>query len=349
MPHSTGNLPAPPAYKSQIITKSSHSGRTTSASAATATAALAAVPFDPTGIALLTALGSGTLALGGLAYHGGHKVVHLVEGKVARHRAKKAGAVNQASSDNQTLVLSHPQAGIIPTTAPLDLQTELESCIRRLSCSVTGVVVTGSMTFVLPHFLLGVALNSAQLIHQARRLHHLTALAEAKGGVHRYISSTDITVQVMSGILIKSAILLCTLGADVDTAIDGFSQLLVSAEVPIDPALIPDTWQQAEHVHELYDGLTANTFLHSTGEIAGEPANFVAGLLGYQDMPTWASDAPAGDVMKIGAANVLVDLATGKLVEDPTHEVLDFASRLGRRFGWGDRAELKDRLLKKVI
>lgn len=337
MPHSKRDLPSPPSTNSGITTKSSHSGRKTSASAATATAALVAAPFDPTGIALLTAVGSGTLALGGLAYHSGHKAVRLVEGKVARHRAKKAGAANQASSDNQTLVLSHRPANNISTTSTVDLQTELESCIRRLSCSVTGVVVTGSMTFVLPHFLLGVALNSAELIYQARRLHHLTTIAEAKGGVNRYISSTDITFQVMSGILIKSAILLCTLGADVDTVIEGFAQLLVSAEVSVDPTLIPDTWEKADRISELYNGLTANEFLHSTGEIAGEPANLVAGLLGYEEMPTWQSGASMGDVTKIGAANVLVDLATGRLIKDPTHEVLDFASRLGRRFGWKGR------------
>ena len=338
MPHSIRDLPSPPSSNSKITTKSSHSGRKTSASAATAAAALAAVPFDPTGIALLTAAGSGTLALGGLAYNSGHKAFHLVEGKVARHRAKKAGAANQASSDNQSLVLSHPRASSIPTTGTLDLQTELESCIRRLSCSVTGVVVTGSMAFVLPHFLFGVALNSTELILQARRLHHLTALAGAKGGVDRYISSTDITFQVLSGILIKSAILICTLGADVDTVIEGYSQLLVSAEVAVDPALIPDTWEQAEHISELYDGLTANEFLHSTGEVATEPANLVAGLLGYPEPPTWQGAASEGDVMEIGVANTLVDLATGKLVEDPTNEVLDFASRLGRKFGWKGRA-----------
>jgi len=84
--------------------------------------------------------------------------------------------------------------------------------------------------------------------------------------------------------------------------------------------------------------LTGQGFLHSTGQIAGEPANFTAGLLGYQQTPTWGSGASEGDVMAIGAANVLVDLVAGKLVENPTHEVLDTASRLGRRFGWRGRA-----------
>ena len=195
------------------------------------------------------------------------------------------------------------------------------------------------MSFVLPSSLLGVALNSAQLIAHARRLHQLTTIAEARGGVDRYISSTDITFQVLSGILIKSATLLCTLGTDVDIAIDGFAQLLVSAEVDVDPALIPETWTEAGHIGELYNGLTADGFLHSTGQVAEEPAHLVAGLLGYQEIPTWQSGASTIDVAEIGAANVFVDLATGKVVEDPTHEVLDFASRLGRRFGWRGRAK----------
>ena len=79
-----------------------------------------------------------------------------------------------------------------------------------------------------------------------------------KGGVDRYISSTDITFQVMSGILIESAILLCTLGCDVDTVIEGFSQLFVSAEYVVDPALIPSTWEEAGDVRELYDGLISD-------------------------------------------------------------------------------------------
>ena len=334
MPHSNRHIPPPPSSHNTIPSKACHSSRKTAASAATATAALAAVPFDPTGIALLTAVGSGTIALCGFAYHSGHRTVKVVEDRVARHRAKKAA--NHASSDSQ-LVLSHPQASNIPTTGTTDLQTELESCIRRLSCSITGVVVTGTMTFVLPTFLLGVALNSAELIFQARRLHHLTSVAEATGGVDHYLSSTDITFQVISGILIKSAVLVCTLGADVDTVIEGLAQLFVSAEVVIDPALIPDTWEEAAHIGELYNGLTAHDFLQSTGHIAEEPANFVAGLLGYQEMPTWGSGASEGDVTAIGAANALVDLTTGKLVEDPTHEILGFASRLGRRFGWRGR------------
>ena len=67
--------------------------------------------------------------------------------------------------------------------------------------------------------------------------------------------------------------------------------------------------------------------------MAGAPANIVAGILKYDGMSTWESGASKGDVVEIGTANVVADLVTGKLVEDPTHEVLDFASRLGRKFG----------------
>ena len=66
-------------------------------------------------------------------------------------------------------------------------------------------------------------------------------------------------------------------------------------------------------------------------------------MLGYQGMPTWDSGASEGDVLEIGSANVLVDLMTGKLVENLTHEVLDFASRLGRSFGRKKRSEMKER------
>lgn len=164
-------------------------------------------------------------------------------------------------------------------------------------------------------------------------------MAEARGGVKRYLSSTDITLQVLLGILIKSTISLCTLGTEIDTVIQGFAQLLVHGEVVLDPALIPDTWQLAGHISELYDGLISHGFLQYTTEIAGELANLVAGLLGYEQMPTWGSGASVGDVTEIGAANVLVDLLAARLVEDPTHEVLDFASRVGRRFGWRGRRE----------
>ena len=333
MPHSTRNPSPTPSSNNAIPTKASHSGRKTSAAAATAAAAALAVPVDPTGIALLTAFSSGTIALGGLAYHSGRKAVHRIENEVARHRANKPGAANGASSNSQILALSHPRADNRLTTDTGDLQVELESCIRRLSASVTGVVVTGSMTFILPTFLLGVALNSAELTFQARRLHKLNAMAKERGRAKDYLSPTDITVQVLSGILIKSAVSLCTLGTEVDTVIEGFTQLLVSAEVAVDPALIPETWEQAGYINELYDGLITHDFLQSTTEVAEEPANLVAGSLGYDQMPTWGSGAPVGDVAQIGAANVLVDLLAARLVEDPTHEVLDFASRLGRRFG----------------
>ena len=338
MPHSNRDLPPPPSSSKDIPAKANHSGRKTKALAATATTALAAAPFDVSGIAILTAVGSGTLALGGLAYHGGHKALHEIEARVAKHHEKKDWAAKQPSPESQSKALSRN----IPQTVPVDLQTELESCIRRLSCSVTGVVVSGTMAFILPPFLLGTALNSVELMAQIRRLHHLTAAADARSGVDKYISSTDITFQVMSGILIKSAILICTLGVDVDTVIEGFAQLLVSAEVPVDPALVPGTWEKAGDISGLYNGLIADGFLHDTSQVAGEPANIVAGMLGYEGMPTWESGASKGDVVEIGTANVVADLVTGKLVENPTHEILDFASRLGRKFGRKKLSEVKE-------
>ena len=124
-----------------------------------------------------------------------------------------------------------------------------------------------------------------------------------------------------------------------DIVIEVFAQLLMSAEVVVDPTLIPETWEQAGHINEVYDELMAHDFLHDTTEVAGEPAKLVAGLLGYEHMPTWGSGASIGDVTEIGAANVLVDVLTGRLVEDSTHEALNFASRSGRKFGWRGRGE----------
>ena len=149
MPSSNRDLPPPPPSNNKVPAKASQSGRKTSASAA-------AVPLDPTGIALITAVDSGAAALSGFAYHSGHKAV-------TKYRAKKAGAANQASS-SETLVLSNLQADTIITTGTVDLQTDHESCIRRLSCSVTGVVVTGSISFILPFSSsasLSTALNSS--------------------------------------------------------------------------------------------------------------------------------------------------------------------------------------------
>ncbi|KAL9098624.1 MAG: hypothetical protein Q9163_005751 [Psora crenata] len=328
MPYIHRGPPPPPPSSTN---KPPARGRKTAASAATATAALAAVPFDPSGIAILTAVGSGTVALGGLAYHSGHKAVNLIGDRFAKHQAKKA---NQAFSDSQILVLAHPQADNKLTTNAGDLQTQLESCIRRLSSSITGVVVTGTMTLILPTYLLGLALNGAELMFQAHRLRKLTTLAEQTGGVHRYLSSTDVAFQITSGILIKSAILLCTLGTDVDAFIQGLEHLLVGVEAVVAPDLISDTLQQTGHAGELYDGLIAHDFLQSATQVAGEPADVVAGLLGYDHIPTWHTGAPEEDILGMGAANVAVDLVAGKLVENPTHELLDFASRLGRKYGW---------------
>lgn len=335
MPHSDRTKPLQHYPENKKAAKATHHGHKTAASVTTTTTALLAVPFDPSGIALLTAVGSGSMALGGLAYHSSRKTLKAIEGKFDEARAKKALALAQPLPDSQTLVVSQPQIDNVLAISTSDLQTELESCIRRLSCSVTGVVVSGSMSFILPTFILSGALNSAELLSQARRLHKLIAKAKAEGGVDRYLSSSDVTFQVISGLVIKSAILISTLGADVDVAIQGFAQQLVVAEVALDPALVPDTWQEAGHVRGLYDGLIGHGLLHTTTQIAGAPANITAGLLGYGQVPTWGSGASTADVTKIGAANVLVDLVTGKLVEEPTHELLDFASRLGRRFGRG--------------
>lgn len=197
------------------------------------------------------------------------------------------------------------------------------------------------MSFILPTFVLSGVLNSTILLSEARRLHKLIAKANAEGGVDRYLSSSDVTFQVVSGMVIKSAILICTLGVDVNAVIQGFAQQLVIAEVALDPMLIPETWQEAGHIQGLYDGSIGHGVLHTTTQIAGEPAKFTAGLLGYNEVPTWTSGASAGDVTEIGAANVLVDLTTGKLVEEPTNEVLDFASRMRRRFRKGRHSEVE--------
>ena len=70
--------------------------------AATATTALAAAPFDVSGIAIFTAVVFGTLALVGLAYHGGRKALHKTEARVAKHHEKKDWAAKQPSPESQS-------------------------------------------------------------------------------------------------------------------------------------------------------------------------------------------------------------------------------------------------------
>ena len=274
-------------------------------------------PVDPTGLSLLALLHYGSKA--------GHEGRAKIQSAIEHHHSAKASALTQQ---------------IMSKT---DLTKELDSCIRRLSCSTTGVVVSSTMSFVLPHLLFSTALNGAGLFHEAKRLNGLVHEANQRGGVEKYISSTDITFQVLAGVIIKSAILICTLGTEVDFFIDGAAQLVTGVEFNIDPASIPDTWQKTDHALEVYQDMTGNGFLHETTYVAERPTDMVVGYLGYDHVPTWADGAPAGAVAEIGAASAVTDLATAKLVEDPAHGFLDKAAELWRK----QRSELEMKTKKR--
>lgn len=83
----------------------------------------------------------------------------------------------------------------------------------------------------------------------------------------------------------------------------------------------------------LYNGLIADGLLRTTSQLVEEPANIVASMLGYQELPTWDSESSEGDVLEVGAASVNVDLVTGNWLR------IQLMKCWSSRLGWAEEAE----------
>lgn len=121
-------------------------------------------------------------------------------------------------------------------TQPCSLIFRCRACIRYLlnplhESGVCSQSISRTSMAMLCYFCYLTDRTDGSLIPLQQRIHIIQRSAV-------YLSSTDITFQTLSGILIKSAISLCMLGADLNMFIEGFAQLLVGAEVVVDPAII---------------------------------------------------------------------------------------------------------------
>jgi hypothetical protein len=198
------------------LTPSRH-GKKTGRSAAAATAAFPLIFVDPTGVAGLTFLAAGTSAAIGGTYHllrGTRKGIRKAQNAIQQRKALRGVLTVTASKEK----------GVKKSDKTL-MEVELEGCIRKLASCITGLVVTGNLSIVMPHMLVGVALNSAEVAYEWRKLRKLKEQAGDQE-LLKMISTYDLYFQIMAGIFLRLVTTIIFLGHNFDTWVEGMSHLV---------------------------------------------------------------------------------------------------------------------------
>lgn len=225
----------------------------TAALAATAAASLPPCFIDPSGVFL--AASAGTVV--GVTAHECKTVLRRTKAILVHHREKRE-TTNSISTDACKPVGSDDEHETTITSTRTDAkpvgsdgehaftQQEFEECIRKLASSLTGVVISGTMSIVLPHHLIGTALNAAETAWQWYRLRKMIQQAGGGAGLARNVSMLDVSLQITAGICIKLLTSGLSLGEDFDVWVDAVSNLSDAVVTVVDTGALPTGPSQGE-------------------------------------------------------------------------------------------------------
>jgi hypothetical protein len=145
---------------------------------ALAATAGAAFPFcfvGPTGTAQMVFLTTSTGAGLGLTVHLGRSIWRKAQKlRSSPKRAQTEGNVDFASDSDHELVAFDQRA--------------FEECIRKLAASMTGIIVSGSLSIVLPHYVVGFLLSGGEVAYHSRRLRKMR---DTCGGTRRLMENVS--------------------------------------------------------------------------------------------------------------------------------------------------------------
>lgn len=286
----------------------------TKAMATMAGAALPATLVDPTGAAVCIVIGSGMAAATGTLYH---------LSKSAIRRTKNLGKENQEKREATLTVIA------VDDSENVFSEVEFENCIRKLAASITGVSITGAMSIVLPHHLIGTAVNGVETYIQLRKLRKILKGVGGYAGLIKRVSRFDMALQILTGICIKLLITTIFLGHDFDAFVQGMSHLSHGYDIFIGPdSGLSAPPEIGSHAQELIDDhnelIGPEGPLHYPAAVADAPANLMAEVLGHGDdyTPMWGDGVPVEDWAAIGSAEAVTATILGRITEEPLHFAL---------------------------
>lgn len=284
--------------------------------AATAGAALPFCFVDPTGASQLVFLTSSAGAGLGLTARLGRNI--WTKAQKLRSSSKHApteGKFDFASDSNHGLVAFD--------------QREFEECIRKLAASMTGIVVSGGLSAVLPHYVVPFLLSGGEAAYYLRKL---WKMREVCGGAKQLMENTsklDVALQVSAGVCIRFLTTTLFLGAaDFNTFVD-----VTAAASDGLMNLGNGATEGADALKAAHDDLLGQDLFGASTALAGAPAESLSQVLGYGTdyVPTWTDGAPPGDWAAFGVTNAVAETALARLVEEPVHKAINVASSAGEK------------------
>ena len=284
--------------------------------AATAGAAFPFCFVDPTGTAQMVFLTTSTGVGLGLTARLGRNIWRKAQKlRSSSKRAPTEGNVDFASDSDHGLVAFDQRA--------------FEECIRKLAASMTGILVSGSLSTVLPHYVVGFLLSGGEAAYYLRKLRKMRDMCGGAKQLMENVSKLDVALQVSAGVCIRFLTTMLFLGAaDFNTFVDS-----TAAACDGLMNLGNGATEGADALKATHDGLLGQDLFGASTALAGAPSESLSQVFGYGTdyAPTWTDGAPFGHWAAIGVANTVAETALARLVEEPIHKAINVASSTGEK------------------
>lgn len=294
---------------------------------AMATTAGAAFPFcfiDPTGTSQLVFLSASAGAGVGVMIHAS---------QASWRGVQKLRSSRRQAKFNQS---DEVPAKVVEEIIVFD-QRAFEECIRKLASSMTGVVVSGTLSIMPPHYLVGFFLNGAEVAYQLHKLRRMRDLCGGTKQLMENVSKLDVALQVSAGLCIKVLTTILFLGAgDFNTFVDQIAHASDALMALTEPGVAPGTLSAsdtAEAIKAAHDNILDHGLLLDSTAVAGAPTEALSQVLGNgpEYTPTWNDGASPGDWGAMGVVNTIADTSLSRVVEEPIHKVINGAATAGEK------------------
>ena len=294
---------------------------------AMATTAGAAFPFcfiDPTGASQLVFLTTATGAGVGLTIHASRSVWKRVQRLRPSSKPAKADGITGITADSADELLAFDQRAF-------------EECIRKLASSITGVAVTGTLSLLLPRYVVGFLLNGTEVAYQFCKLRKMRDVCGGTEQLMENVSKLDVALQISAGVCIKFLTTTLFLGAaDFNTFVDSVahtSDALMASQNGAISGPVGNATEAADAAKAAHGNLIANGVLLDSTTVAGAPAEVLGQVLGHGTnyTPTWRDNAPASDWAAIGLVSTPAEAGLARVIEEPIHKGINVAPTAGEK------------------
>ncbi|KAL0942054.1 uncharacterized protein CTRU02_204817 [Colletotrichum truncatum] len=284
-------------------------GTKTAAAGAVAAGSLTTAFIDPSGISLLTFLGSSAVAAVGTTYH-------AVRG-ISKHASHSMEESRQRKAESQALAMR------MTPHQHIRFQHDVENTIRRLTSSLEGSVVQGILFIGLPYMGIIWAINTVEASVQLGRLKALADRAGGKRALAKAVSKQNAVLQVFAGAAIKTLTISLTLGHDFEAAMGDISGRIDDAEYK---GMLMDAKDGHNHLLEEPVFKQTTTILDIPQTEMKEFMEKVEGNFnGEAQNWAWKEEHSAEGVVAVGAVVAAVNKAVDVAVDDPLHQKVERA------------------------